>query len=360
MRINDNGIMQIVNNLLPETYVFNQPYETLQELLQSENYSQVFLLVDKQTEIHCLPMFKKNVPDLSIACVFTVESGEMSKSFDTCKQLWKQLADNNADRHSLLINLGGGMITDLGGFIASTFKRGIDFINIPTTLLAMVDASIGGKTGVNLDGLKNQIGVIRQAKLVLYDFDYLTTLPDNEVKSGFAEMLKHGLIADKEYWNKLISIKDITGNSLLVVQGSVKIKSQLVDEDPNEHSVRKHLNFGHTLGHAIESYTHMNWQKPLLHGEAIAHGIILESYLSHYILGLEKEDLSQIIKTIKSHFVIHHFDAEQQKNIIDLLRHDKKNRDGKVLFVLLSEIGQAKTDVEINEEIITESFSYLS
>ena len=360
MNIRYSKKMCKTNSSFPNSYIFHEPYKELTKLLNLENYSQVFLLVDEQTETHCLPEFNKNIPDVSITKVFKVKSGEGSKSFDTCKDVWKQLADNNADRHSLLINLGGGMITDLGGFIASTFKRGIDFINIPTSLLAMVDASIGGKTGVNLDSLKNQIGVIKQAKLVLYDFNYLTTLPDNEAKSGFAEMLKHGLIADREYWNKLISIRNIMDNPFLIIEGSVRIKSRLVDEDPNEQNVRKHLNFGHTLGHAIESYTHMNWQKPLLHGEAIAHGIILESYLSHHVLGLEKEDLSKIIETIKSHFVIHHFNAEQQKNIIDLLRHDKKNRNGKVLFVLLSEIGQAKKDIEINEEIITESFSCLS
>ena len=351
--------MNEINKTIPSSYIFNEPYQKLYKLLNKKKYSQVFVLVDEQTEINCLPKFKKNLPDLFITKIFKVRSGEVSKSFDTCVQLWTQLADYDADRYALLINLGGGMITDLGGFVASTYKRGIDFINIPTTLLAMVDASIGGKTGVNLNHLKNQIGTIQSAQQVLFDFDYLNTLPENELRSGFAEVIKHGLIADDKYWQEINNYQHILDNTESMIKQSVLLKSQIVEQDPLENGLRKHLNFGHTLGHAIESYFHKNTDTPLLHGEAVAHGMILESYLSHKIIGLKEQHLLEIVETIHKHFSIKKISLEQQKEIIKLLRYDKKNRNGQVLFVLLKKIGSAQEDLVVNEADVKESFNYL-
>ena len=351
--------MNAINDTLPANYIFNKPYEKLIQLLRERRPSKVFLLVDTDTQEHCLPEFKEKTEQLPIDQVLTVKSGERSKSFDTCVYLWKALAEHDADRHSLLINLGGGMITDLGGFVASTYKRGIDFINIPTTLLAMVDAAIGGKTGVNLDHLKNQIGTVSPAISVLFDLDYLLTLDEKEVNSGFAEVLKHGLIASKDYWENVNNKEQVLEQAEYMIKGSVSIKSSIVDKDPNEENIRKHLNFGHTLGHAIESYSHKMMDQPMLHGEAIAHGMILESYLSHKVSGLGKLSLDNITNVIKKHFKLKGFSKSDQKNIIELLRYDKKNRNGKVLFVLLNEIGQASHDISIRDEEIIGSFSYL-
>ena len=352
--------MSELNKTIPSSYIFDKPYQELYNLLNKKKYSQVFVLVDNHTNKYCLKRLKENLPDLCINKIFQVKSGEVSKSFDTCVKLWSDLADNNADRYSLLINLGGGMITDLGGFVASTYKRGIDFINIPTSLLAMVDASIGGKTGVNVNHLKNQIGTIQTAKQVLFDFDYLKSLPKSEIKSGFAEVLKHGLIADQKYWEEITDYKFILQNPESMIKQSVAIKSKIVKQDPNENGLRKHLNFGHTLGHAIESYFHKNTDDPLLHGEAIAHGMILESYLSYRVLGLGEQKLSEITETIQKHFLIKKFSLEQQREIIKLLRFDKKNRNGQVLFVLLKDIGSAEEDFIVSEKTISESFDFLN
>ena len=352
--------MNEISNTFTSSYIFDKPYQELHKLLSKKKYSQVFVLVDENTEVSCLPKFKKNVPDLVIKRVFKVEIGEASKSFDTCVQLWTQLADNDADRYALLINLGGGMVTDLGGFVASTYKRGIDFINIPTSLLAMVDASIGGKTGVNLHHLKNQIGTIQLAKLVLFDFGFLQTLPESEVRSGFAEILKHGLIADLQYWKEITDYESILQYPESMIKQSVSIKSQIVEQDPMENGLRKHLNFGHTLGHAIESYFRKSTDSSLLHGEAVAHGMILESYLSYKVSGLSEKRLSEIANTIQKHFLIKNISFEQQKDIIELLRFDKKNRNGQVRFVLLQDIGLAQEDYIVDEEAIKESFNYMN
>ena len=352
--------MSNVNNSIPVNYVFDDPYQELLGSLNKKQYSQVFLLVDEHTEMYCLPVFKKNVPDISITKVFKVKSGETSKSFDTCVHLWTQLADNDADRYTLLINLGGGMITDLGGFVASTYKRGIDFMNIPTSLLAMVDASIGGKTGVNLNKLKNQIGTIQPAERVLFDINHLNTLPQKEVRSGFAEVLKHGLIADQKYWQEINNYQHILEDPESMIKQSVRIKSQIVEQDPTEKGIRKHLNFGHTLGHAIESYFHKYSDTPLLHGEAIAHGMILESYLSHKVVGLDQKCLTEIVRTIHQHFSIKKFSIEEQEEIINLLRFDKKNRNGQVLFVLLKNIGLAAEDIIVSEDDIKRSFDFIN
>ena len=329
---------------------------TLEQFLTQNEYSKVFLLVDENTNVHCLKLFKEIYSD-AIEKPIVIKAGEVYKTIDACVDVWNALSNFGGDRKSILINLGGGVVTDLGGFVASTFKRGIDFINIPTTLLAMVDASVGGKTGVDLGVLKNQVGVINQPKMVLVFPEFLNTLDQRQLKSGFAEMLKHGLISDKAYWQELNS-RD-TAQDESHIQRSIVIKNKIVEQDPTEQSVRKKLNFGHTLGHAIESYFLEHSEKEaLLHGEAIAIGMILEGYLSHKLTGMSKLELEEIKKVFLSHYSKVDFTKDDIAIIIDLLKHDKKNSHGNINFVLLEEIGNALVDIKVPTHLFEDAFAY--
>lgn len=331
----------------------------LAQHLNKKAYSKIFVLVDTNTKKHCLDVFKSKIAQ-KIDAVITIKAGETHKTIDTCKLVWDGISNEGGDRKSALINLGGGVVTDLGGFVASTFKRGIDFINVPTTLLAMVDASIGGKTGVDFEALKNQIGVFQQPEMILIFPEFLKTLEQRQIRSGFAEMLKHGLIKDRNYWSALSSLKDLTAIAAHI-EKSTDVKSQVVTEDPNEKGVRKILNFGHTLGHAIESFFLMDASKAsLLHGEAIAIGMILEAYLSHQLTGLSKLELDEI-KSVFIRFFDHvNFETSDIEAIIELLKHDKKNAYGAVNFVLLQTIGTSVFDILVTENLIAQSFAYYS
>jgi 3-dehydroquinate synthase len=288
--------------------------------------------------------------------IIEIEAGEEMKNISTCVEIWSILADLGADRKSALLNLGGGVITDLGGFVASTFKRGIDFINIPTTLLGMVDAAIGGKNGVDLGALKNQIGVINAPKLVLIDTDFLETLPQNQMKSGLAEMLKHGLIFDKTYWNQFKDLQDLNFDDLdQLIHRSVEIKNGIVCQDPTETGIRKALNFGHTLGHAIESHF-LETPTPLLHGEAIAVGMVLESYISKEKNLISENEYFEIKYTLLTVFGKHNFTQNDIEAILNLLIHDKKNEYGKVQFALINTIGANILNQNIDNETIINSF----
>jgi 3-dehydroquinate synthase len=338
---------------------FNQNcYTFLDTFLEENNYSKLFILVDTNTNEYCLPHFLSMVATEVALEIIEIESGETFKSIDSCVQLWQTLTELGGDRKSLLINLGGGVITDIGGFVASTFKRGIDFINVPTTLLGMVDASIGGKNGVDLGNLKNQIGVINSPRAVLVDTVFLETLPQNEMRSGLAEMLKHGLIFDKEYWTKFNDLAHLTSDDLDdLIHQSIVIKNTIVSQDPTENGIRKALNFGHTLGHAIESYFLEDPNKTaLLHGEAIAVGMILESYLSLQKELITKEEYQEIKTVIKSIFETVLFDEYDLDPIQNLLIHDKKNEFGKVQFALLDGIGKIKINQHAENKWITDAF----
>nr|WP_299382028.1 3-dehydroquinate synthase [Allomuricauda sp.] len=326
--------------------------------IAKNNYSKIFVLVDTNTKKHCLPLFNKIIQDkFEVDHIFEIQPGEEHKHINTCMLVWKWLSEKGGDRKSLLINLGGGVLTDLGGFVASTFKRGINFINIPTTLLSMVDASVGGKTGVDLGVLKNQIGVINQPEMVLVIPAFLETLEQRQRTSGFAEMLKHGLIKDEAYWKCLREITDY--GTAEVIQVSIGIKNEVVMEDPTELGIRKILNFGHTLGHAIESYCLENPnKKSLLHGEAIAIGMILEAFLSHKLQGLSGLSLQEIKDTFVTHFGKEEFNAEDIKAIVELLKYDKKNSHGDINFVLLQHIGKAVTDIKVPVNLFEEAFTY--
>lgn len=334
-------------------------YSELNSYIKATHPSIIFVLVDTNTHEYCLPNFLAQLESNDIVVeVMEMPEGEDHKTIDICTGVWEALSDYNADRKSLLINLGGGVVTDLGGFVASTYMRGIDYINVPTTLLAMVDASVGGKTGVDLGTLKNQVGVISEGSMVLVDTSYLSTLPQKHMVSGYAEMIKHGLIYDKAYWETLTNLEALDISHLdQLIYDSVIIKNKVVTDDPKEQGLRKILNFGHTLGHAIESYFLGNADKtPLLHGEAIAIGMILEAFLSTKICGLPIKAYENIKEEILKTFSKVAIDTRDQAIIIDLLKHDKKNSYGKVKFVLLEAIGTPKIDCEVNNTLILEAF----
>lgn len=333
-------------------------YESLNSFLSESNYSNLFIIVDNNTEEFCLPKFLPYLETNLTIEIVEFEAGEANKNIETCVQIWNVLTELGADRKSLVINLGGGVVTDLGGFVASTFKRGIDFIHIPTTLLSMVDASVGGKNGVDLGNLKNQIGVINVPKMVLIDTQYLDTLSKNEMRSGLAEMLKHGLIYDTGYWKKFLDLKAIDFADFdELIYRSVEIKNEIVTEDPTEKNIRKALNFGHTLGHAIESYFLENENKTtLLHGEAIAIGMILESYIS-LEKGLLTSNEYQVIKsTINAIYDAVVFEENDIAPILELLIHDKKNEYGNIQFALIDGIGKIKINQTVENNLILKAF----
>ena len=350
--------MQTITATQYSVYFDLEGYETLTELLIPSRYSKIFILVDENTSQYCLPHLLNNLATEIEIEIIELEVGEIHKNIETCTEVWGALSELGGDRKSVLINLGGGVISDLGGFVACTFKRGIDFINIPTTLLSMVDASIGGKNGVDLGNLKNQIGIICEPKGVIVDTQFLNTLPQNEMRSGLAEMLKHGLIFDKKYWDKFKDLKDLHTEDLnQLIHQSIQIKNTIVCEDLTENGIRKSLNFGHTLGHAIESYFLENDAKTtLLHGEAIAVGMILESYISrekNLLTNEEYQEIKYIINDVFEKIEFTPFDIEK---IIELLIFDKKNEFGKVQFALLDGIGKIKINQESDNTLIYKAF----
>jgi len=324
------------------------------------NYSKIFILVDENSIKHCYAPLAVKVGAFKDAEIIEIESGEENKSLEVCSQIWSTLTEFGADRNSLMVNLGGGVITDMGGFIASTFKRGIDFINIPTTFLAQVDASIGGKTGINHSNFKNEIGVFNSPKAVFINSDFLETLDQRQFLSGFAEVIKHALIADADYWKKVRSFQNSDSDALNeLIEISVRIKNKIVLEDPNEKNIRKALNFGHTIGHALETFFFEHHpEKRILHGEAIAIGMICEAYLSYKICKLPKEQLEEITKFILSRFKPIMINEIHENAIIELMKHDKKNKTGVINFSLLSSIGKFEIDQTTSEELIVKALKY--
>ena len=350
--------MQTIQAINYKIVFENTGYEFLAETLKPQFYSKIFIIVDENTSNQCLPYFLANLSTEITIEIIELEAGEAHKNIETCLGIWNSLTELEGDRKSIIINLGGGVITDIGGFVACTFKRGIDFINVPTTLLAMVDASIGGKNGVDLGNLKNQIGIIREPKAVLIDTHFLSTLSAREMRSGLAEMLKHGLIYDKLYWNKFKHLNNLSTDDLnSLIHESIQIKNTIVSQDLTENGIRKSLNFGHTLGHAIESYFLKNQNKEsLLHGEAIAIGMILESYISKEKNLISESEYLEIKELINSLYEKIEFNDSDIQKIIDLLIFDKKNEFGTIQFALLEGIGKIKINQTSDNELIIESF----
>ena len=343
-----------------QVYFNDEGFDFLNRFVAEQHPSKIFLLADKHTNECCTPIVLSVLATDIPLEIIEIEAGETHKHIDTCTQVWYALSELGADRKSLLINIGGGVVTDLGGFVASTYMRGIPFINIPTSLLAMVDASVGGKTGVDLGALKNLVGVINNPKGVLIYPDFLTTLPTEELRSGMAEMFKHGLISDEAYWHKMCNLSELTEAHLgSLIYESVVIKNEVVTQDPTEKGLRKTLNYGHTLGHAIESYCLQNPNRErLLHGEAIAIGMVLATYLSVKELGFSMEKCDEVKAVLGEYFKKQDFSYEEITDICQLMRFDKKNVSGNVHFVLLEAIGKPKIDCIVPYEEIYKAFEY--
>ncbi len=336
---------------------FGEDFSALSSFLKDRDYSKIFFLVDSNTSEHCLPVISQAMAELENYDIIEVDPGEENKNIDYCIGIWQMLLDFGADRKSLLINVGGGVVTDMGGFAASTFKRGIDFIQVPTTLLSQVDASVGGKTGIDMSSVKNIIGTFTQPQAVFIHPGFLKTLDRAQLVSGFAEVVKHGLIADKDYY-QLVSETDPMEVSMEIIHQSVSIKNTVVMEDPREQGLRKILNFGHTIGHAVETYSLLNDKQPLLHGEAVAMGMICESYLSSLHSGLPRTDMEDVVSYIRSVFPDYHLMQESYATILDYMKNDKKNESGRINFSLLRQIGDCTYNVFLDEDQIIESLDF--
>ncbi len=322
---------------------------SLGKVLESFPTARLFILTDDHTHICCLPLIESALKDRDYQ-VCQIRPGEPFKVITTAISIWQDMTSAGLDRHSMVINLGGGVIGDMGGFCAATYKRGIKFIQVPTTLLSQVDASIGGKLGIDFDGYKNHIGVFQSPLAVLIDPVFLDTLSDRELRSGYAEVIKHSLIADGGHWPVLTQIHDLRhADWHSIIRRSLEVKRKIVIADPYEKGIRKLLNFGHTLGHAIESHF-LQSGMPLLHGEAIAAGMIYEARLSVRYGGLTTGQLINI-----SNYIEILFGPPPQVELVDLLpvlRQDKKNKGVQISFSLLEDIGKSKWDVLLNESDI--------
>lgn len=332
---------------------------SLNDAIKKNPHDKLFILTDEHTHELCLPQLKGNSLAAD-AIEITIGATDTHKTLETLASVWNVLSTKGATRHSLLINLGGGMVTDLGGFAAATFKRGISYINIPTTLLSMVDASVGGKTGINFNGLKNEIGSFAPANSVLIETRFLKTLDSSNFFSGYAEMLKHGLISDTAHWAELLNFdfNEIDYNCLQQLVGrSVQIKENIVEQDPYEHGIRKALNLGHTVGHAFESLA-LSENRPILHGYAVAWGIVCELYLSQAKTGFPKDKMRQTIQFIKDNYGVFMFDCKQYEALYEFMQHDKKNSFGGINFTLLEEIGNICLNQTADKDTIFEMLDF--
>ena len=330
----------------------------LAEAIAECEHDRIFVLVDETTNKLCWTLVKDYLC-LKDAQTIVIGATDRRKNLDTLVHVWESLQQGKATRHSLLINLGGGMVTDLGGFAASTYKRGINFINVPTTLLAMVDASVGGKTGINFGGLKNEIGVFNDAEFVLLDTNWLRTLDEENIRSGYAEMLKHGLIADETMWAELINFNIAQPNLhqlAFMLDKSVRIKERIVDEDPHEKGIRKALNLGHTFGHAFESWAMKH--HPILHGYAVAFGLVAELYLATTQTDFPTERMRQTVNFIRAYYGSLPITCNDYPELIELMHHDKKNRGNEINVTLLGGIGDIRIDQTITEEDIKEALDF--
>ena len=361
-----------VPTMSPQKVVIsNQLDRTLAEAIAECEHDKVFVLADETTAKCCLPVIEK-FDGMAEAKRIVIKATDTHKNLDSLSHVWQALSEGGATRHTLLINIGGGMVTDLGGFAASTFKRGINYINIPTTLLSMVDASVGGKTGINFGGLKNEIGVFNDSKYVILCTEFLKTLDHENIASGYAEMLKHGLILRQSapvseatkadytaMWAELINF-DLTNPDLKQLQRmvaeSVQVKERIVEEDPHEHGIRKALNLGHTAGHAFESWAMKH--TPVLHGYAVAWGIIPELYLAVKKTGFPVQVMRQTVQFIRENYGILPITCDDYPTLLELMSHDKKNIAGVINFTLLGGIGDIRINQTATKEEIEEALDF--
>ena len=333
--------------------------ENLTQAVSSCPHDRLFVLTDTETLRHCWPLVA-GIPCMREAQMITIPATDEHKTLDTLSTVWTALQQGGASRHSLMVNLGGGMVTDLGGFAASTFKRGMSYINIPTTLLSMVDASVGGKTGINFGGLKNEIGVFNCAQSVLLDTTFLRTLDRQNLLSGYAEMIKHALISSTEDWAELMRFDlDQVDYALLqqLVAKSVAIKERIVTEDPTEKGIRKALNLGHTAGHALESLA-LAQGRPVLHGYAVAWGLVCELYLSFLRTGFPQRTLQQTLQFVRDHYGSFPITCKHYDQLYEYMTHDKKNQGGVVNFTLLANVGDIRINQSASKEEIMEMLDF--
>ncbi|MDR0228535.1 MAG: 3-dehydroquinate synthase [Flavobacteriaceae bacterium] len=335
-----------------------EAYNVLGTYLNEKAYTNIIILTDSNCNELCMPHFLAHLPTEIPFEIIEIEAGEVFKDLETCAGVLQSMAELGADRNSVVITVGGGVLSDLGGFVASIYMRGIDCIYVPTTLLAMVDASVGGKTGVDLGGIKNAVGTFVMPKMVVIDVSYLETLPAREIKAGYAEMLKHGLIYDRSYFEHLKDISQIDFSDLeTLVYHSIIIKNEIVNEDPKEAGQRKVLNFGHTVGHAIESYfLHTQPENALLHGEAVAFGMVIEAYLSMKLVNMSMQEFEDIRNTITMIYGELQLTENMVLDIVDWMRFDKKNAKGEIRMVLLTSIGAAIYDIVVSKDLIISGF----
>lgn len=334
--------------------------QSIKELSQGFEKEKIFVLTDVNTQKYCSSGIMKAL-GLASRQLISIKAGDDFKNIEAIAEVWEYLSNHGADRKSLLINLGGGMVTDLGGFAASTFKRGISFINIPTTLLSIVDAAVGGKTGINFNGLKNEIGVIKQSDSVLIETSFLNTLDHENFLSGYAEMIKHAILDSQEEWNAILRYDLRTPDLELLkpmVKRSIAIKERVVTEDPYERGIRKSLNLGHTIGHGFESLS-LEKDNLIPHGYAVAFGLICELYLSVQKLDFPKEILQQAINLIKPNYEKFDFDCKDYERLFTFLTHDKKNENNKINFSLMEDIGKVKINCNCTKEEIFNSLDFL-
>jgi len=338
-------------------HVFMIPQWGEEDFSWGSNYTQVAVIVDENTVEHCYPKINPFLPENHH--LIKIQSGEENKNLATCTKIWEGLTAESFDRKALVLNLGGGVIGDMGGFCAAAYKRGIDFVQIPTTLLAQVDASVGGKLGIDFQGFKNHIGFFEQPNAVLIHPDFLSTLPVRELRSGFAEVIKHALIADAAQWTFLLKQEDFR---ILpweeIIPHSIKIKAKVVAQDPREAGLRKILNFGHTVGHAVESYLLLDSDRKLLHGEAIGLGMVAEAYLSHELCSLPQSSLAQIAQYVISVYGNVELSEQDIGSILPITLQDKKNKGKTVQMALLEETGRAVFDIPVPEKLIREALEY--
>ncbi len=354
--------MNSINSTSYSVHFGDKAYQSLNDYLNEEFTSKIFVLVDNNTRKHCLPILREKTGAQHEFEVLEIQAGEKFKNLETCSKMWEELSTLSADRKSLIINLGGGVITDMGGFIASCFKRGVRFINIPTTLLSMVDASVGSKTGIDLGALKNQIGLFSDPEMVLIDPNYLNTVSDREMRSGLAEIIKYGYTFDKTLWEEIHTFETIDLTRILpLVHKSVEIKNSVVLNDLHEAGLRKTLNFGHTAGHAIESYfLDSELKSDLTHGEAIAAGMVIELYYSSKICGLPIRWAEELKGFVRNFYGEIEIQPEDFDPIMKLMMYDKKNVSGIINFVLLESIETCRIDQQIDPELIREGLIYFS
>lgn len=339
--------MPVIKSLGYNITIGKDALRSLSAFLKKSKYSSHVIICDENTIQFCLPKLITSCSLLKDAEIIELESGEASKSLEFSAHIWQTLIENNADKNSLIINLGGGVVSDVGGFCASAYKRGIDFINVPTSLLAMADASVGGKTGIDFAGLKNSIGTFAQPKAVFVDPDFLVTLPERHYKNGLAEIFKMSLISDKKFWEELKNLKPDHKTEQLVTK-SITLKNKIVVKDPLDKGVRKILNFGHTIGHAIESLL-LGTNEELLHGEAIVIGMLIESNIALQKKLINTKELNEITLILKKNFEPKKIDQLNFNSIYSLLKNDKKTSKNKFRFSLIHKIGNCKFDVEVNE-----------